>query len=356
MLSQVTHFHPAMRIRRTRSLPVQGSLLVRSGQKLNATETIAEAYIPTRHLTINVFQAFGLTESPENDKIIDCQVGDQLDRHDVIAQTRGPLPRVIRAPLAGKVVSIRNGQVVLEVETRTVSVQSGYIGMVAELIKDHGAVMETNGMLIQGVWGNGKIGSGTLVMDAGIIDQELLPTTLSLTLRGTVLATAFCEKEESLFNAESLPLAGLILGSMVPSLIPLARKMPFPVILIEGFGKTAINDIARNLLLDNIQHELTLNAEKWDHFNGDRPEICVATLEEGDMEKSMVECAVGQMARVHSSPYSGQIGMITAINSSKTTLPNGLRTITASLMINNKNVDVPITNFDIINFEKGKLG
>jgi hypothetical protein len=357
MLSLVTQIQPMVKIRRNRCLPVSGTVLVRVGQKVTPSEILAESLLPTRHVLINVFHSLGLKSADEAEKLIDRKVGDQLDKHDIIAETGGLFSRVIRSPIPGKIVSIKNGQVLLEVDSRKVTVQSGFTGQVVEILKDRGAVIETNGTLVQGVWGNGRIGYGPFMVDANGIEQELTPTTLNLTSRGAVICAAFCESEESLILAANLPIAGLILGSMSPRLVSSALKQTYPIILLEGFGRIKINDISQRLLLDNPQREISLNAVKWDHFSGLRPEICITHMDEGKPEKEINDYIEGQTVRIHTSPYTGQVGTIISLSSGKTSLPNGLRTHIASILLhNNKNVVVPLSNFDIINTEMSSLG
>jgi biotin carboxyl carrier protein/transcription antitermination factor NusG len=353
MQNPVTQINPLVKIRRNRILPVAGMVLVRVGQKVTPGEILAETLIPTKHINIDVLNALGLKNTDEAEKLIDRQVGDLVEKHDIIAETGGLFSRVIRAPMPGKVISIKNGQVLLEVESRKVVVQSGYAGQVVEILIDRGAVVETNGTLIQGVWGNGLIGFGPFVVDSQSIDQELTPASLSINTRGTILAAAWCELEESLTLAGSLPIAGLVLGSMSPRLIPCALKQNYPILLLEGFGRVAINEQARKLLLASAQKEMSLNAIKWDHYSGIRPEISIALQASGAPEVESAAIAEGQKVRVHSSSYAGKTGVLTAINAGKTTLPNGLRTATASVLFqNNEKTVVPFSNFDIIEVEE----
>jgi hypothetical protein len=352
MQNPVTQINPLVKIRRNRVLPVAGTVLVRVGQKVAPGEILAETTIPTKHVMVDVLHVLGLKDAEETEKLIDRQVGDLVDKHDIIAETGGLFSRIIRAPMPGKIISIKNGQVLLEVESRKVVVQSGFAGQVVEILNDRGAVVETNGALIQGVWGNGLIGFGPFVVDSQMIDQELTPASLSINTRGSVLAASWCEQEESLNLAASLPIAGLVLGSMSPRLIPCALKQNYPILLLEGFGRIAINDQARSLLLANAQKEMSLNAVKWDHYSGIRPEISISLQATGAPEKGSAEFTEGQKVRVHTSSFVGRTGVLTAINGGKTNLPNGLRTATASVLFqNNEKTVVPFANFDIIEVE-----
>lgn len=349
MQNSVTQINPLVKIRRNRVLPVDGTVLVRVGQKVAPGEILAETLIPTKHVLVDVFHALGLRDAEEAEKLIDRHVGDLVDKHDIIAETGGLFSRVIRAPMPGKIISIKNGQVLLEVESRKVVVQSGFAGHVVEILKDRGAVIETNGTLIQGVWGNGLIGYGPFVMDAETIDQELTPSSLGINTRGTVLAAAWCEQEESLLLAGTLPIAGLILGSMSPRLIPCALNQNYPILLLEGFGRIAINNLAKDLLLECAQKEMSLNAVKWDHYSGFRPEVSIALQSDGSAEKVSADFVEGQKVRIHSSSYAGKTGILTAINAGKTILPNGLRTNTASVLFsNNEKTIQPFSNMDIV--------
>jgi len=348
----VTQINPHVKFRRNRILPISGTVLVRVGQKVSPSEILAESSVPTRHILIDVFRALALKNMMEAEKVINRQVGELLETHDIIAETGGLFSRVIRTPMPGKVVSIKNGQVLLEVESRKVVVQSGLNGQVVEILQDRGAVVETSGTLIQGVWGNGAIGYGPFVTDPAGIEKELTSAALNITARGAVVAASWCESEESLLMAAELPLGGLILGSMSPRLIPYALKQNFPVILLEGFGRIPINEEAKLALLENMQREISLNAQKRDPYSGTHPEISISLPEESAPEKTSCELQTGQKVRVHTSTQTGQTGVLTALNPGKTSLPNGIKTDSASILFkNNEKAIVPLSNFDIIQVE-----
>lgn len=348
----VTQINSHVKFRRNRVLPVSGTVLVRVGQKVTPSEILAESTIPTRHILIDVFRTLGLKNIMDAEKVINRQVGDLLESHDIIAETGGLFSRVIRTPIPGRIVSIRNGQVLLEVESRKVTIRSGFNGHVVEILQDRGAVVESSGTLIQGVWGNGMIGYGPFVTDNTGIEQELTSAALNITARGAVIAASWCENEESLLLAASLPLGGLILGSMSPRLIPCALKQEFPIILLEGFGRIPINEEAKLALLENSQREVCLNAVKRDQYTGMRPEISITLPEEAGGEKGSSEMQVGQKVRVHSSLQIGQTGVLTALEERKTELPNGIKTATASILFrNNEKAVVPLANFDILEVE-----
>ena len=60
MLAPVTHILPVTQIRRARRLPSNGRVQVRTNQKVNGTDIIAESHQEGKHVLINVRRALGL--------------------------------------------------------------------------------------------------------------------------------------------------------------------------------------------------------------------------------------------------------------------------------------------------------
>jgi hypothetical protein len=357
MHATVTQIHALTKIRRIRRLPVSGNVLVRVGQKVTTSEFLAEALVPSQHYLVDVFRALGLKSTVEADRLIERKVGDQVEKNDILAETGGVFSKVIRTPFSGRIVSVKNGQVLIETRVEKIGLKAGFSGSVSEVIRDRGAVIETNGLLIQGVWGNDQIGFGPLLIDTDAIEKELTSATLSLTSRGTVIIAAFCGKEDIFTLAGSLPVSGLILGSMLPDLIPVAMKQNYPIILMEGFGRTGINEIAKKLLISNAQREVSINAAIWNRVTGVHPEIIITLPAIGETYREEVDYAMGQIVRVHTSPYLGQIGSIERVGDGLVTLTNGIRTTATSIkFLNNEKAVVPFANMDIIDLENKFLG
>jgi hypothetical protein len=357
MQTTITQIHPLIQIRRTRTLPVSGTVLVRVGQKVTTSEVIAEAVIPTQHYLVDVFRALGLRSVAEAEKLIDRKVGDQVDKNDILAETGGMFSRVIRAPKPGRIVSIINGQILIETRTDKIALTAGFSGSVVDLIEDRGAVIETNGLLIQGLWGNEQIGFGPLAVDAESIEKELTSASLSITSRGAIISAAYCTQEEVFTLAASLPVGGLILGSMLPDLIPAAMKQNYPIILLEGFGRIGINETAKKLIISSSQREVSINAARWNKLTGVRPEMIISLPVGGDSYRVEADFAAGQTVRVHTAPYNGRVGWIENIIAGLSLLPNGCRAHCAAIKFqDDEKAVVPLANLDIIDIKNSFLG
>jgi hypothetical protein len=216
------------------------------------------------------------------------------------------------------------------------------------LIGDRGAVIETSGALIQGVWGNGRIESGLLNVLAKAPDHKLTPDQLDVSFRGAIVLAAYCEEAKALSIAAELPVRGLILASMPAALLPAALEIPIPILVLEGFGHIAMNSRAYKLLITNERREVVVNAEDWDRFNGSRPEIIIPLPGSASLvpPKDVDAFGIGLNVRVVRAPHMGEIGVITA--SEKTArLPNGLRTTAITVRLESgQEFLLPIANVE----------
>lgn len=350
MLAQVTHFLPITTIRRERVLPIPGRVLVRKGQKVSASDIIAEARINPEHLLLDIARGLGLSEE-KADRYIQCQAGMQVAQGDVLAGPVGWANRVVRAPRSGRITLAGDGKILIELDTAPYELKSGLPGTVIELYENRGVMIETTGALVQGVWGNGGIDYGLLMVLANSPEDEITTDKLDVSMRGSLVLGGYCGDIEVLKTADSLPLRGLILSSMEASLIPEAFRMRFPVLVLEGFGRIPYNAAAFKLLTTNEQREVALNAEQWDRYEGKRPEIIIPLPSTSDpplpVETDFFEA--GQQVRIIRAPYTGKVGSLIEVRSDPTRSTIGLQARVGIVQLEDgEEVTVPLVNCEIL--------
>lgn len=349
MLAPVTHILPITTIRRERLLPISGKVLVRKGQKVSATDTIAEANLSPEHQFIDVARGLGISEEKAEARI-QVKPGAQVAEGDVLAGPVGLTRRVVRATRNGRVVTTGDGQVLLEAAGKPFQLKAGIPGEVVDLIPERGATIETSGALIQGVWGNGRLDFGLLSMLADTPEHQITPDQVDVSLRGAIVLAGYCESAEVLKAAADLPLRGLILTGMDPSLAAAAGKLPIPVMLIDGFGQRVMNTAAYKLLSTSDRREVALNAEIWDRYKGTRPEAIIPLPSSGELPlpRETDEFAPGQQVRVLRSPYAGKIGTLLEVRG-LAVFPNGLRSLGAEVRLENgETVILPLANLEVL--------
>ena len=350
MLASIVHILPLTSIRRERVMPVPGRVLVRQGQKVQPHDIIAEAILAPEHLLLNVARSLGVS-SKNVQSLIQREVGEQVVEGDLIAGPVGITRKVLRAPVSGRIALIRAGKVLFEVEKPPNQLQSGMAGIVTDLVADRGAVIETTGALVQGIWGNGRMDFGLLQNNLEAPDGKLTSEQLDVSLRGTVVLGGYCDDPEALRNAANIPLKGLILSSMSASLVPLAKKIPIPIILLRGFGFRPLDSASYRLLTSNGNREVVVNAVPFDRFSGTRPEIFIplSTQDEPSHPPETEIYEIGQKVRLANSFSPHSIGTIEYITDKPVLLPSGLQSLSAHVNLENQEtVIMPLANLEIL--------
>lgn len=350
MLAPVTHFLPLTRIRRERVLPVPGKVIVHTGQKVSATDVIAEARLSTSHVLLDVAGMLGIPVE-QVDKVLRVAPNQVIGEGDILAGPVGLIPRMVRAPEAGRVIYCNRGQILFEMESKPFQLKAGMDGIVKSVIADRGAVIETTGALIQGVWGNGCIDQGSLLVATPGPRDELQPSMIDVSMHDMVLLAGHVTRQETLKDAELCKVRGLIVASISANLVPVAGQYSFPILALDGFGKITMNSSAYRILSTNEKRPVSVNASVWDRYTDSRPEVIVPlpALDEVDVPKLSAVFSPGQSVRIVKSPLAGVVGKLIALRSEQTPLSNGLRV--PSAVINLENGDqtvVPLMNLDVI--------
>ncbi len=350
MLAPITHILPISSIQRERLLPQPGRVVVRKGQKVNPPDVVAEVNLTPEHLLLDIARGLGVSHE-KADRFLQCKEGEQLSEGDIVAGPVGVARRVVRAPHGGRVVLAGSGQVLLEVESRPFELKAGISGVVIELIEDRGVIIETNGALIQGVWGNGRIDYGLLTILARSADDPLTADRLDVSFRGSVVLGGYCADPEVITAGNDLPLRGMILASMDSALVGVALKAKYPIILTEGLGKLPMNSAAYKLLSTNGRRETSLIADAWDRLAGTRPEIIIPLPAASELQPphEADTFKAGQQVRVIRAPYKSQTGILLGVYPGLAALPNGLRTRAAEIRLESGETPlIPLANLEVL--------
>lgn len=340
---------PVTSITRQRTLPIPGTVLVKLNQRVVSTAIIAEATLPRTHLYYNVAHLLKLSPAAAT-KAMRVHVGEQVPQRGVIAEKGGIIPKQIRAAKAGRVVIAADGEVLLEVESSTLSLPAGIPGLVTQIIPNRGAVIQTNGALIQGIFGNGRVDTGLLVNLMESEGDVINAGRLDLSFRGAVVMAGQCREAEVLRIAAEIPVRGLILSSLLPNLIPLALQMKYPIVVTDGLWPSPMNPQAFKLLSSHVRREVTLNAQFHNRRQGIRPEIVIPLPVSPKEEENSIETfAPGQTVFILRAPYAGQIGQLVNLLPEAVTLENGISALAAEVRIpNGEQVVVPLANLQVI--------
>jgi hypothetical protein len=246
----------------------------------------------------------------------------------------------------------------MQVSRKPFELQAGIPGTVFKVEADYGAVIRTTGAWIQGVWGNGRLNVGGLFVAADSPDHVLQTRDLDPSKRGQIMFAGHCASQEALEGLIQIKMRGLILGSMSTRLRPMAAQLPYPIMVLEGFGQIPINLVAYKLLSTSEDREVTLNAMAYNRSTGDRPEVIIPVKDQVDvpMPMSLVQLDVGNQVRILREPYQGQVGTVSKLLG-VTRLENGLHADSVEVTLDLGELDeedeterivVPLANLEII--------
>jgi len=350
MLAPVLHVLPLTTIVRERTLPVAGKVNAHLNQRVNPTDVIAEANFAREHVLMDVARTFGISANAA-DKLIKVKEGDRLPEGGLVAEASGFMARPIKAARPGRVMVAGGGQVLMEVGDARIELKAGLPGTVIQVMNERGVVIRTAGALIQGTWGNGRIDNGLMTSLIDKPDGVLSADRLDMNLRGSVILGGHVRDVETLHAAAELPVRGLIISSLLSSLLQTAVQMRYPILVLDGFGAMPMNTAAYNLLTSNNKREVTVNAEHFDRYNGNRPEaiITLPVSDEPDEPNDYAPFAVGQRVRMRRSPHAGMIGQIVSLPSGMSTLQSGLRAPAGEVKLENgTTVLVPLVNLEVV--------
>jgi hypothetical protein len=238
-----------------------------------------------------------------------------------------------------------------ELETIPYQLKAGMEGVIKGLIAERGAILETTGALVQGVWGNGQIDQGTLIVLAESPKDELTVEILNTEMRGSILLSGHVTKSATLKALQQLPVRGLILASISANLVPLAAQCKFPVVILDGFGRIPMNSKAFKILSTNNEREIAVNASGWERYSDSRPEVIIPLPTTGDVDipKPVEMLMPGQTVRINSLPMIGSIGKLIALRTEQASLSNGLRVPAAMIHLENgENTIIPLANLELL--------
>jgi hypothetical protein len=337
-------------IRREWKLPARGTIAARVNEQLNAGETVAEAVVPERRVFLDVARALNVPEETSG-RYLTCKVGDHLSEGDRVAQAEGMFRRVVRAPGNGRVISFSEGRILFEVVGRTYELKSRYPCIVGGTDGIQSIFVETSGALIQGVWGNGRHDYGVLRVVGKGPDQKLTTDVVDSKWKGAILIAGHCDQSAPLQKATDLSVRGLILGGLAASLMPVVRRLRFPIIVLEGFGNVPINAAAFQLLESNQGNEASVDAMPSRPFEVDKPEIIIpiASNLDYDLPDEIVPLSPGVRVRVVRKPHMGAVGVVREMLARAVRYPSGNKARSARLDIEGMgSVIVPLANLEVL--------
>jgi hypothetical protein len=350
VIAPISYIQPLTTLRRKRRLPVEGQVTVSNGDMVQSGDTVARAQLNSRHMILDAGRALGLP--PERaQEMIQREVGEAVEEGAILAGKRGVGARQLRAPVAGTIAAISEGQVLLQVSDESAQLLARVPGQIVEVAPNRGVTIECVCAWAQAMWGNGRLDEGALQLTSNRADEMFTADQVDMSLRGAILVAGRCEHRQALELAAQVPIRGLVLGSLATKLMPIAQKVSYPILLMEGFGTTPMNADAFKLFSNHNGDVATINAQAADALTGDRPELIIPIKDAGKPPQTveMQSFRIGQNVRVMTGPDKGRLGEILNLLPPSTLFESGIRASGAMVALEyGPQSSYPLANLELL--------
>jgi len=344
------HVLPMTSVRRERRLPMPGNIAVRVHEKVQAADVVAEAEEPPRHLFLDIARGLGITPA-EAARALRVELGSRVEAGQVLAGPVGIARRTLRAPSDGRALQLSGGRLLFEARPLSFAVHAGFPGEVVATDGSRIVTIETHGALLQGVWGNGRRGWGVMRVIGEGPGEHLLTDKLDIILRGAILVAGTCDHPAPLHQATELSVRGLILGTIAAELLAVTRRLPYPVLLTEGFGNAPISAPAYSLLSSNAGREVAVEAVGGDPFGYQQPEVIIPLTGSQmlDRPERVIPLATGVRVKVIRGPQRSAVGVIRELIDRAEPYPSGILARSAAIQVEGQGlIVVPQANLEVV--------
>ena len=318
-------------ILKTRRLPIKGEVLVQEGEVVQPDTVVARALLPGILQTVRVAQTLGI-EPKQIHSALKVKEGDTVEKDQVIAETKGFLGLfrgVAKSPVAGTVelISEVTGHVGVRQPPTVIDVNAYVQGRVVKALPQEGAVIETQGALIQGIFGVGGERRGTLRVLVSSPNETLTAQHIPNDVTGQILVGGAAVEADAITRAAERGAVGIVAGGIrdtdlirylgrdIGVAITGSEDIPLSIIITEGFGAIQMANRTFRLLKSLEGKTASINGATQIRAGVIRPEIIVpledpSRLPESPPARQAQLLDIGSAVRIIREPYFGRLGTV----------------------------------------------
>jgi hypothetical protein len=370
-----TAFNPGLivtrqaKIRKIRRLPIKGEVLVKVGDKVTPEQIVARAYLPGELHTVRINDILNI-EPFEVKDTLKVKEGDNVKKGDILAETKtffGLFKSKCTSPFDGKIeyFSPVTGHLGLRKPSIPVEVNAYIQGKVVDTIENEAAIIETNGSLIQGIFGIGGETHGILKVLATSNDEKVSIDKITDDVDGKILVCGSIVTSQFLELASKKGAKGIIVGGIededitkylgysIGVAVTGHEQIPTTIILTEGFGEIPIAKRTFELLLSLDGKKASINGATQIRAGAIRPEIIVPSEEEYEEVKVSIDeshkLEIGTRIRLIRVPYFGLLGRVKSLPEEPVEIETKSKVrVLEAILDDGRVVVVPRANVEII--------
>jgi hypothetical protein len=247
-----------------------------------------------------------------------------------------------------------------------VEVKAYIDGRVVSVMPEEGVEVETQGALIQGIFGVGGERYGKIAVVADSPDDMLTAEAINSSHKGKIIVGGSLITGDALTKAAEVGAEGVVAGGIIDTdLIELmgedigvaitgTEDIPLTVIVTEGFGHIRMADKTFELLHALDGAGASINGATQIRAGVMRPEIIVAAPdEEAHIDTTTPDVsgglAPGTVIRVIREPWFGEIATVTELPAELQQIESGAKVrVLRARLASGETVTIPRANVELI--------
>lgn len=369
-------------VRKTRSLPLKGEILVKVGDRVSSDIVVARTSVPGNPVFINVAMVLQLDEPVGLDsrsvypikKMMLKQEGEQVEKGECLAVHKyffGLGKTVCLAPSTAIVerISELSGQVILREPPTPVEVKAYIPSIVTDVTPNEAVILETPATFIQGILGIGGETWGELMVAVKSTDEILTAEKIGSEMAGKILVGGALVDYNALKKAVEVGVKGIVTGGMNQE--DLTRFMGYELgvaitgheevgltlIIMEGFGRIRMAEKTFALLKEREGMLTCINGATQIRAGVMRPEIIIPRHDLDPSDELIPDDAsaysegmiAGTPIRVIRDPNFGALGKVISLPVELQRLETGsMARVLEAELDDGRHVMIPRANVEIV--------
>jgi len=356
-------------IQRTRRLPLKGEVLVETGQVVSPDTIVARASLPGLMQSVKVAAQLGI-DADEMPGTLLVKEGDAVEKGQVLGATKaffGIFKSEAKSPTAGTVETISgvSGNVGVRQAPLPIDLTAYLSGTIAETMPGEGVIVQTEGALIQGIFGIGGERVGEIQMVSESPESDLTEAEITASLAGKIIVGGANISGAALRKASEVGVTGIVVGGIIDKdlidflgydigvAITGHENITLTLVITEGFGTIAMARRTFELLRSLAGKSASINGATQIRAGVIRPEVIVplgspsSSVPAGSDDEGNL--SIGTPIRIIREPYFGKLASVSGLPPQLTVIGSGasVRVLEAKLA-DGSVVVVPRANVEII--------
>jgi hypothetical protein len=356
-------------VRKIRRLPIKGEVFVKAGEAVKPHQVVAQAMLPGILQTLRLAERLNV-DAKEAKNFLKVAVGDKVEKGALIAEKPGVFGRWFKDPqlsdYSGVVESVSDisGHLLIREPSTPIDLTAYIEGKIVDVLPEEGAVVETRGAMVQGIFGVGGEHLGVIRVAVAQPEDALDASAVQDTDKDKILVGGSGVTFEGIQKAAEVGAAGIVVGGVKDSdlirylgydigvAITGQEAIPLTLVCTEGFGFLPMAHRTFNLLKTLEGKQASINGATQIRAGVIRPEVIVP-LDALSTEKAAAgqvnELKPGTPIRIIREPYFGRLGAVTELPPHLLQVDSGaeVRVLKAKLDTGEE-VTVPRANVEII--------